>query len=120
MPVTKRRHPEHYYKVLELAKMGTPRQEIAITLGLPTKLVSEILTKLRKEYGTEVVPYSGKRKQPNKGRASAEFAQRVKDNAHIQTWAAAYKVLAYYLRDSGDEEGWKLAQALAKKKDVKL
>lgn len=120
MSVTKRKHPDHYYKILELTKEGKSTQEIAIELGLNTKLVGCIVSKLRKEYGTEVVPYSGKRKQANKGRASVEFAQRVKENASIQTWAAAYKVLAYYMRDSGDDEGWKLAQALAKKKDVKL
>jgi hypothetical protein len=118
MAVKKRKHPDHYYKILELAKAGKQRGEIAIELGLPAKLVSEILTKLRKEYGADVVPYS-KPKQANKGRASVEYAKSVRENANIRTWAGAYKTLAYYLRDT-DEVGWKLAQELAAMKGVKL
>ena len=112
-------------QILDLWRQGKSNKEIAAKLHIQHGMVKRIVQEKRKELGPEVVPYA--RDMANKStrgktiRISKTTPINDVNKAEVSiTWAGAFKALAYRLHDIGDEEGWKFAQEIAKKKDVRL
>jgi hypothetical protein len=114
-------------RALTLFKQGKTCKEIGEILNVNWHSVGTAIGKMRKRYGEDVVPYwsdiqKAKKPKPKPpvGEMSRLYKERRASKDAIMTWAGAFRVLALYLHDSGDEEGWALAQQIAREKGMSL
>ena len=98
---------------------GTAPKDIAASLRISGSTVNNVIHERRRKLGVDAVPYlGGKSGRPKKN--SQPVVTKLLEFDEPPTWAGAFKVLAHRLRDLGDEDGWKMAQEIAKAKGMSL
>ena len=111
---------EQQERILNMYRQGVGPTDIAMALEIPYGSIKHLIARKRKELGTASVPYINEQSKfrPKKAACQPKAGAFAKDE--VTTWAGAFKVLAHRLRDSGDAEGWTLAQQIARQKGMAL
>lgn len=112
---------EQRAEILRLWKRGLSYSTIAARVGIEQASVRHVITTMRNELGSDVVPYAkdipGKSTKGKTIRLPKTPSGYLADEA-LLTWAGAFKALAHFVHDHGYEDAWQFAQEIAQEKEM--
>ena len=108
-------------EILALWRRGLSYSTIAARVGIEQASVRHVITTMRNELGSDVVPYAkdipGKSTKGKTIRLPKTPSGYMADDA-LLTWAGAFKALAHFAKERGHDDVWQFAREIAQEKEM--